>query len=155
MHGLEHSADDASSLLFVPEGNFKNIDTDTDSPSNITTHIELDPITSFEKYQIDLCKSLYGDQYIHCQTYEQMIMVIQKHFQQPKMSNKLNAQIAYNFSVEAGLSRKLGTKLLRVIKVFKPNLPVPKSIQGIELSVRKCVQRFHGCVKLNIPWIQK
>ena len=137
------------------EGNFDNIDTDIDSLPNITTHIELDPITSFEKTQVELCKFLYGDQYIHCQTYEQMIMVIQKHFQQPKMSNKLNAQIAYNFSVEAGLSRKLGTKLLRVIKVFKPNLPVPKSIQGIELSVRKCVQRFHGCVKLNIPWIKK
>ena len=53
-------------------------------------------------------------------------MEIQKKFQQPKMSNKLSAQIAYNFSVEAGLSRKLDTKLLRVIKVFKPNFPVLK-----------------------------
>ena len=46
------------------EGNSDNIDKDTDSPPNITTHVELDPITSFEKRQVDLCKSLYGDKFI-------------------------------------------------------------------------------------------
>ena len=46
------------------ERNFDNIDTDIDSLPNITTHIGLDPITSFEKTQVELCKFLYGDQYL-------------------------------------------------------------------------------------------
>ena len=130
-------------------------DNDDDTKANDQNDGIINPITEFEKSQVKLCKFLYGDHYLECKTYDQMILAVQNYYKRPQISRKLNAQCAYNFSVEAGLSRKLGTKLLHVIKMFKPVLPVPRSIQGIESSVKKNVQRFQDCSKFTIPWTKK
>ena len=79
---------------------------------------ELDPITNFELSQVNLCNFLYGPDFIECKTYEEMIVAVRTHNNKPKKANLRNEQYAYNFSVEAGLSRLNGNKLLKVIWKF-------------------------------------
>ena len=83
-----------------------------------------------------------------------MIVAVRTHNNKPKKANLRNEQYAYNFSIEAGLSRSNGTKLLQVIRKFKPILPVPHSIQTIGNRIKKNVHKFQDCIKLTIPWIE-
>lgn len=130
------------------------IPTQEEDDPNDGIDMERLPLTKFQSVQEALCKYLYGEHYLDCVSYEEMILAVQTYYKQPNLSGKLHEQFAYNFVVEAGLSRKMSNKLLRVIRLFKPLLVVPKSIRGIETRSKRTMNKFQDCVKLTIPWIQ-
>jgi len=112
-------------------------------------------ISTFANLQNKLCSYLFGDKFITCKTYEEVINCIQCHYDTRNSNKVLHDANVYNFYLESGLSRKNGNKLLSVIRSFNPVFPVPRSINGIETRIKKSMKQHNNVIKLSIPWIDK
>jgi len=120
---------------------------------------EDEPISSFAISQQKLCSYIFGEEFLSSSSFEDMIIAVQSHYQKlGKNRSRLNQSISetclHRFSLEAGLSRANCMKLLSVIRSFDPQIPVPKTVHGIETRMRKSVKEFNNCVEIRIPWIQ-
>jgi len=133
------------------ECNMNIVDIATEKPIKSET----EAISTFTNSQSKLCSYLFGEHFITCRTYEDMISSVQSHYATSESSKILNDTCVYNFYLESGLSRKHGNKLLSVIRSFNPVLPVPRTVKGIETRVKKSMKQHNDCVKLSVPWVEK
>jgi len=136
------------------ESNVKNT-ADVSMVEAITSMNETTIISTFANLQNKLSCYLFGEKFITCETYEEVIHCIQCHYETRSSNKVLHDASVYNFYLESGLSRKHGNKLLSVIRSFNPVFPVPRSINGIETRIKKSMKQHNDCMKLNVPWIDK
>jgi len=130
-------------------------DMDLEQPElDLFRDVEALPIETFSDLQIKLCSKLYGDDYINCQSYDDMILAIQQHYNGHHMQRALKEQAVFNFCSEFGLSRTAGDKLLALIREFRPAIPVSRSLRNSDKRIKKDVSAFNKITKINIPWIK-
>jgi len=130
-------------------------DSDLEQSNRDDLEVEAFPIAAFSDSQLKLCRKLYGENYISCQSYDEMILAIQQHYSGPHMQRALKEQSIFNFCSEFGLSRLAGDRLLSLIREFRPAIPVSRSLRNVEKRIRKDVTMFNNITKINIPWIKE
>jgi len=119
--------------------------------STQTTASIRQPIDSLSTLQSKFGRHLFGETFMECRSYQEFIQCVQSHYSIKQFSRKLNGHRIYNFSLECGLSRKHGVKLLSLIRSFNPSTPVPKQYMGLKYRIKMDIEKYNDLVELNFP----